>query len=575
MNKKIVIIISIILVVAAGATYYFTKNKATPTSSRTSYVEATKGNISMTVDGTGNLDTDKRVITLKGSGTVKTVYFKVGDKVKAGDLLYQIQDDDLNSQLNNALISLEIAQQQLQNDTKSYNDTISKQNIISPYSGIVDSIDVKVGQVLNSGTTVATISDYSTATIKVPFNGSQIGSIHNGQTADVYLYNSFATVEGTVTDVSTEAIPENGASYYYATVTLSNAGALTDGASAQVTIHTNNGDIKAIENGTLSVKNTNVVTSQIQGTVASINVKEGQKISAGTLIATITTTVDDSTIKKDQLNLQQAQNNYNNILSEVNNLNIYAPIDGIIISQNINEGDQLSNSNSSASTSSSSSNSSNTTSSSSSSNSNTGSSTSINNLSSVYNQADTAVIVSNSGYSIDVPIDETDISKIKIGQKANITTDDLQGQTFEGTVTEISSVPTIQNNVASYDVTVSLPYTDKLKLGQSMNVSIVVSQKENTLLLPIEAVQTNGNNKYVILYDESNSNNNGKNVRNIKQVTTGIYNDKYIEILSGLSEGDKVLISSSGTSNSTSTNSRNNQKSGFGAIGGGGMPPMN
>jgi HlyD family secretion protein len=560
------------LVIAAGATYYFTKSKTTPTLSKTSYVEVAKGSISMTVDGTGNLDTDKRVITLKGSGTVKKVYFKVGDKVKAGDLLYQIQDDDLNSQLNNALISLEIAQQQLQNDTKSYNDTISKQNIISPYSGIVDSIDVKVGQVLNSGTTVATVSDYSTATIKVPFNGSQIGSIHNGQTADVYLYNSFATVEGTVTDVSTEAIPENGASYYYVTVTLPNAGALTDGASAQVTIHTSNGDIRAIENGTLSVKNTNVVTSQIQGTVASINVKEGQKINAGTLIATITTTVDDSTIKKDQLNLQQAQNNYNNILSQVNNLNIYAPIDGIIISQNINEGDELSNSNSSASTSSSSS--SNTTSSSSSSNSNTGSSTSISNLSSVYNQADTAVIISNSGYSIDVPIDETDISKIKIGQKANITTDDLQGQTFEGTVTEISSVPTIQNNVASYDVTVSLPYTDKLKLGQSMNVSIVVAQKENTLLLPIEAVQTNGNNKYVILYDESNSNSNGKNIKNIKQVTTGIYNDKYIEILSGLSEGDKVVVPTATSSSSTNSSSKNNQGGGFGALGGVGMPPM-
>ncbi|ORX22535.1 RND transporter [Thermoanaerobacterium sp. PSU-2] len=572
MNKKVIIITSIILVIAAGATYYFTKSKTTPTLSRTSYVEVAKGSISMTVDGTGNLDTDKRVITLKGSGTVKKVYFKVGDKVKAGDLLYQIQDDDLNSQLNNALISLEIAQQQLQNDTKSYNDTISKQNIISPYSGIIDSIDVKVGQVLNSGTTVATVSDYSTATIKVPFNGSQIGSIHNGQTADVYLYNSFATVEGTVTDVSTEAIPENGASYYYVTVTLPNAGALTDGASAQVTIHTSNGDIRAIENGTLSVKNTNVVTSQIQGTVASINVKEGQKINAGTLIATITTTVDDSTIKKDQLNLQQAQNNYNNILSQVNNLNIYAPIDGIIISQNINEGDELSNSNSSASTSSSSS--SNTTSSSSSSNSNTGSSTSISNLSSVYNQADTAVIISNSGYSIDVPIDETDISKIKIGQKANITTDDLQGQTFEGTVTEISSVPTIQNNVASYDVTVSLPYTDKLKLGQSMNVSIVVAQKENTLLLPIEAVQTNGNNKYVILYDESNSNSNGKNIKNIKQVTTGIYNDKYIEILSGLSEGDKVVVPTATSSSSTNSSSKNNQGGGFGALGGVGMPPM-
>ncbi|WKV08028.1 HlyD family efflux transporter periplasmic adaptor subunit [Thermoanaerobacterium sp. CMT5567-10] len=566
MKRKYIAII-VILIIIAGTTYYFIRKRSTPTVSRTPYVEVTKGNISMTVDGTGNLDTDKRVITLKGSGTVKKVYHKVGDKVKAGELLYQIEDDNLNTQLKDALINVELAQQQLDNDMKSYNDTISKQKIVSQYSGIVDSISVKVGQDVSSGATIATVIDYSTATVKVPFNGSQIKNIKTGQSADVYLYSSYVTVKGTVTDVSTEAVPVNGASYYYVTVSLSNPGALTDGTTAQVTVHTNSGDMRAIENGTLSVKDTNTITSQIQGTVASINVKEGQKISAGTLIATLTTTVDDTTIKKDQLNLQQAQNSYNNIQSQISDLSIYAPIDGTIISQNINEGDELSGSSSSNTSTSS-------ISSSSSSSSSSGSSTSVSNLSSVYDQSETAIIVNNNSYSVDVPIDETDISKIKIGQKATLTTDDLQGETFEGTVIEISSVPTIQNNVASYDVTVSLPYTDKLKLGQTMNVSIIVSEKNNTLMLPIEAVQTNGNSKYVVLYDENSSKNSDSKTKNIKQVTTGIYNDKYIEILSGLSEGDKVLISSSGTSNSTSTNSRNNQRSGFGAIGGGGMPPM-
>lgn len=554
--KKRYIAIIVILIIIAGTTYYFARKRSTPTVARTPYVTVTRGNISMHIDGTGNLDADKRVITLKGNGTVKKVYHKVGDKVKAGELLYQIEDDNLNQQLQDALINLELAQEQLDNDTKSYNDTISKQNIISSYSGIVDSINVKVGQDVNPGTVIAVITDYSNASIKVPFNGSQINNIKVGQSADVYLYNSYTTVKGTVTDVSTQAVPVNGASYYYVTVSLPNQGALTDGMTVQVTVHTNVGDERAIQNGTLSVKNSNTVTASIQGTIASINVKEGQKISAGTLIATLTSDVNDIQIKNDNLKLQQAQSNYDNIQNQINSLNIYAPIDGVIISQNINEGDELSGQSSSNYSSSGNSGGNFNTSNS--------SSTSVSNLSSVTDQSDTAVIVNNNNYSVDVPIDEIDISKIKIGQKATLTTDDLQGETFEGTVTEISSIPTIQNNVASYDVTVSLPYTDKLKLGQTMNVSIVVAQKEDTLLLPIEAVQTNGNNKYVILYNENNSNSNGEQARNIKQVQTGLYNDKYIEILSGLNDGDKVLIFGAATS---STN--NNNRSGFSSFGGG------
>ncbi|KAA5805951.1 HlyD family efflux transporter periplasmic adaptor subunit [Thermoanaerobacterium thermosaccharolyticum] len=549
--------IIVILIIIAGTTYYFVRKRSTPTVARTPYVTVARGNISMHIDGTGNLDADKRVITLKGNGTVKKVYHKVGDKVKAGELLYQIEDDNLNQQLQDALINLELAQEQLDNDTKSYNDTISKQKIISSYSGIVDSINVKVGQNVNPGTAIAVITDYSNASIKVPFNGSQINNIKVGQSADVYLYNSYTTVKGIVTDVSTQAIPVNGASYYYVTVSLPNPGALTDGMTAQVTVHTNAGDERAIQNGTLSVKNSNTVTASIQGTIASINVKEGQKVSAGTLIATLTSDVNDIQIKNDNLKLQQAQSNYDNIQSQINSLNIYAPIDGVIISQNINEGDELSGQSSS--------NYSSNASSGGNSNTSNSSNTSVSSLSSVTDQSDTAVIVNNNNYSVDVPIDETDINKIKIGQKATLTTDDLQGETFEGTVTEISSIPTIQNNVASYNVTVSLPYTDKLKLGQTMNVSIIVSEKNNTLLLPIEAVQTNGNNKYVILYNENNSNNNGGRARNIRQVQTGLYNDKYIEILSGLNEGDKVLIFGAATS---STNN-NNSRSGFSGFGGG------
>jgi HlyD family secretion protein len=562
MKRKYLYAIVAVLIIGI-VTFYFVNRAKSSQPQQLSYVTVTRGNISMKVTGTGNLSGDVRAITLKGSGTVKKVYFKVGDTVKKGDLLYEIEDDNLNNQLEQAKINLDLAEQQLSQDTQNYNSSIANLNITSPFNGIIDNVLVREGQNVTPGTPVATIADYSHVTVKVPFNGVQIKNIKVGQKADIFLYDSFTSVTGTVEYVSEQPVPNNTVQYYYVTVGLDNPGALSDGMRVQVSIHTDNGIETALEDGTLTVKNTINVTAQTSGTVDKIYVSQGQSVNKGQLLIKLASNnISDVQIQNDKLKVMQAQNNYDQILQQINNLKIYSPIDGKILSQNIKEGDILGTSVASTNIS----------------NTNSQSQQSsfvpvldITQLSSYESQPETAVIANNDKYIVDFSVDETDIKNVKVGQQAQLTTDDLPGKTFNGIVSQVSQLPTIQNGVSSYNVIIEVDPSEGLMLGMSMNVSITVAEKQDALILPIQAVQTNGNRKYVILYTDDlknqniNSTNNGNFFRNnIRFVETGIYNDNFIEIVSGLQEGDKVLIP---TLNS-STNGNNRNPGGFGIMGG-------
>ncbi|ABY91516.1 efflux RND transporter periplasmic adaptor subunit [Thermoanaerobacter sp. X514] len=486
MKRKYLYAIVAVLIIGI-ATFYFVNRAKSSQPQQLSYVTVTRGNISMEVTGTGNLSGDVRAITLKGSGTVKKVYFKVGDTVKKGDLLYEIEDDDLNNQLEEAKLNLDLAQQQLNQEKQNYNNSLAKLSITAPSDGVVQVL-VKEGQDVTPGMPVAIIGDNS----------------KENETAE------------------------------------------------------NNGQ---------TTQNSVNVTAQIAGTVEKVYVSQGQNVKKGQLLIKLSSNnISDAQIKNAELKLKQAQNQYNQILQQIDNLKIYSPIDGKILSQNINEGDILGTSVASTNI------------------SNTNSQSQqagfvpvldITQLSTYESQPETAVIVGNSNYVVNLSVDETDIKNIKVGQQAQLTTDNLPGKTFTGTVSQVSQLPTIQNGVASYNVTIEVEPSEDLLLGMSMNVSITVAEKQDALILPIQAVQTNGDRKYVILYTNDlknqniNSTNNSTNNRNsfrnnMRFVETGIYNDNFIEIVSGLQEGDKVLIP---TLNS-STNANNSNLGGFGGMGG-------
>ncbi len=188
---------------------------------------------------------------------------------------------------------------------------------------------------------------------------------------------------------------------------------------------------------------------------------------------------------------------------------------------------------------------------------------------------------------LQVAVDELDISKIALGQKVDITFADVPGKNYTGTVATIPDSGTSTNSVTTYNVIVTIDSSVGLKLGMNANASINVQSKDNTLMVPSNAIQTVNGKKYVMEPSTSSSHSssssygskgssskygsssgNSKSAGKLVEVQTGISNQNDIEIISGLAEGQSLLVQLPNVSTSTSSKSGGGM-GGSGGYGGG------
>lgn len=136
---------------------------------------------------------------------------------------------------------------------------------------------------------------------------------------------------------------------------------------------------------------------------------------------------------------------------------------------------------------------------------------------------------------VSLAVDETDVARLQVGQPATITLDAFLGQELQGTVAEIAPMAAVQQGVVTYQVRVDLAPTElPIRPGMTANVNIEVARRENALLIPNRAVRFRGKQQVVdVLRD-------GRQVE--VPVTVGLSNEQETEVLSGLSEGDQVII---------------------------------
>ncbi|MFH1929764.1 MAG: efflux RND transporter periplasmic adaptor subunit [Chloroflexota bacterium] len=148
-----------------------------------------------------------------------------------------------------------------------------------------------------------------------------------------------------------------------------------------------------------------------------------------------------------------------------------------------------------------------------------------------------ATIADLNDLEITASVDETEISKLQVGQRATITFDAFSGLRFQGEVLEIPLEGTVVQNIVTYEVRVSLEGVEDVDIspGMTANLTIVVGQTEDALLVPILAIQQSDDGNVVILQDAS-----GSTV--VTPVQVGLSNGLYVEIVRGLAEGDQVLV---------------------------------
>lgn len=147
-----------------------------------------------------------------------------------------------------------------------------------------------------------------------------------------------------------------------------------------------------------------------------------------------------------------------------------------------------------------------------------------------------ATIVDASQFHIDITVDEIDIAKVKEGMEVVVTLDSLPGVEVNGKVTRISPTSKTVNGVVSYEVRVAVDSSSAdLRSGMTANASIVLDKRDGVLLAPNWAVRRDRNTGKSYLTLQS-----GNETREV-EVTTGLRNDTFSEILTGAKAGDVIV----------------------------------
>lgn len=527
--KKILTVLVILLVIAIIATIgiNFAKSKSTANVAKQQTVPVQRGDISLIVSGSGPISaTSKYDVTSNVNGTITGIYFKDGDKVKAGDLLYKIDDKDALlqiTQLKNSIAQAKLSQEYSLNDLQS-------NKIIAPIDGEVVDLQVKEGDSLSKNGIVMTITDKSKLKLLVSFSNTYRSKLSIGQEVTV---NAFDTImetsysgKGKISSISSPSYKTNdGSEVYNVGVSIDNTGLLQEGMIANVEMSIGGNAVTSKDSGTLSYVKSMSIKSEAGGTVDKINVENGQNIRKGDVLVVLQNEDLVLTTETNNLKLQDLEVQLEIAEEKLADYMIYSSIDGTFTSNSVEQGNSI-------------------------------------------KQGDVLGSVANYDtmeFSID--IDELDIAKIKIGQTANITIDALTETTdkpMTGAVTKIAVEGTSSDGVSTYPVTIQLEKNEALKGGMNANAEIIVEQKTNALYVPVEAVQKKNGKSYVMVV--------GQNApgSEMKFITAGISNDQYTEILEGLNEGDEVIV----TSTSSSDTSQQNQPAGMGMpMDGGGTPP--
>ena len=451
--------------------------------------------LTVAVSGTGTVTPiDSYYLKPLVTGEVLEAPFEVGDRVEKGQLLYRLDAKDAEMSIQQAELSVRQAR-------KSYDDLASNLTVRAGGAGVVQKVLVQKGDLVSPGTPVAEVADTSTLIVTLPFHSAEVQGIRAGQSAQVTIGGTMETLPGTVESVSSaELVGAGGALVRNVKIRVSNPGALTAANSATAAV----GDIACAGSANFEEALRQTVVAQASGEVTDVAVTAGSKVSAGSALATLGGTAAQSSLEDMAIALENAQLALQRSQDALENYTITAPISGTVIEKNVKAGDNVNNIEAGA----------------------------------------LAVIYDLSYLKLEMNISELDLSKVAAGQPVDITADAIPGEVFEGRVDRVSINGTTTNGFTTYPATILLEDYGELNPGMNVSADIVVEEMEHVLSVPAAAVQRGST---VLVPLEGCLSPDGTTVLDPtkteeRTVTLGGGDGEYVEITSGLNEGDIVLV---------------------------------
>ena len=455
-------------------------------------------------DGSGTINAaDSYTVKSLVTGTVLTADFELGDTIQKGDVLYVIDSSDVEGDLESAQLSVSQAQ-------RSYDDAADARNVRTKIGGEVSSFAVAAGDAVQAGQTVATVRDTSVMLLAVDFPAAEAQSFAVGQAAQVMPDTTFEVLNGTIRSVS-GADPSGDASLMTCTVTIAvpNAGSLT---TAQAAVAQVNG-VSSLNSAHFAYQREETVVAAASGTVSELCVREGSTVRQDDVLLRITGKDLDKQAQNAADNLRSAELRMSSAERNISHYTIDAPISGTIVDKKVKAGDKLS-----------------------------ANDTAMQNLCTIYDM---------SYLEMKLNVDELKIRSLEVGQEVDITADAVPGETYKGVISSILVAGTTANGSTSYPVTVRIDDMGELLPGMNATAKITTASVKNVLALPNAALVRGS---YVLVTRDSPSAANAETSMTAPdgyvyvKVATGISDDDYIEVKSGLQEGDTIAYDNSSVS---------------------------
>ena len=480
-SHKLLSAIVLIIVLGGGYMVYAKEAKDATT---TQYVLAAAANepIQTTVTASGDVSANHQLdLSPKASGEVTGVYVKAGDTVKAGQTLVTIDDTDAEKTLRDAQLSLESAQiSYTQAITSAQDSTQNNQTSLSTASG--NGFDAAASAETDIATILPGIHDILLGNSDVP---GYVGLPFSNAYVDV--------IEGEAPTAQTlrdQAITSYNAAEtsYENTVQLYQAASRTSSTSDIQSLLASMQDTATKTNQ--AVKDTNAFLNLVNDTVtqhdlltvppslssqmttlSSYTSKANSDASSITsAISSITNAQQDVSsdqqsisggtplaIQSAELSLAKAKESVADAQEDLSDYVVTAPFDGTVAQVDVQKFDQSS--------------------------------------------SKVLTLITTQQYA-DISLNETDISKVRAGQKATLTFDAIDGLTIDGTVAEVDQIGTVSQGVSTYTVKIGFDTQDPRVLpGMTVNATIITASKDSALVVPSSAVKSttlNGQTEYYV-----------------------------------------------------------------------------
>lgn len=450
-------------------------------------------NITRSLSSSGTLQpADSYTVSTLVSGEILSDTFEEGDQVEKGQLLYTLDSSGASNSQTQAQNSYTQAQ-------TNYQQAVAAKYPTADLSGTVSEVYVKNGDTVSAGTELMRIVGDNHIYLTGLFPYASPSDFYIGQTATIYINGFAGTTTGTVTAVSTSTVTtSSGQQAVSVQVKASNPGLVTSDYTATIYV----GSYASYGQTSINLGTSSVVTAEASGKISGLSWLAGDTISEGDRICTITGNSVDNSIQNAEINVENAQSSLENAKETLDDYSITAPISGEVVTKNAKAGDKIEGG----------------------------------------SDGTLCVIYDLSYLEMTMNIDELDISDVAVGQEVQITADAVEGTTYTGVVTKVSVAGTTSGGITTYPVTVRIDETDGLRPGMNVDAEIILDSAEDVLAIPSGAV--NRGNTVLITADSPSAANaldqEAPEGYVYVEVETGISDDSYIQILSGLQEGDTV-----------------------------------